>query len=438
MQKVIMTQVCNLIPSQFMNYNKDNKLVKIHEVKNEENDTLFTHIKYVKTLLDLGEEPEEYYKHYRCVILNTEGKVVGFGIPKSSDYENFKNSNDVQDCILEEFVEGTAIQLFYDKTQKKMFDKKLNTLIPESEQENNIGWTISTRGSIGAKNSFYKTENVFDTKNFASMFVECAQEVELDLSKLNKNICYNFVIKHKENRIVNVIKNNELYFISGYNIQYDEKTKHYTINEMDDDETLNIKQFEKIKYPVKFDSIDQACDWEDFEAMFGFKRESIFNINLSTETVIMGFVIKNVKTNEHTKLKNCTFDTIRELRGNQPKLEYHYLELRKNKKVKEFLHLFPEYNSAFSSYNTKVVDYTKNLYKNYVDAYITHDKDKEDISYENKLHLDAIHYIYRTELRGNNKYVQLNDVIQYVNNLPPQKLMYSLNYKKRKLTKDLN
>ena len=100
--------------------------------------------------------------------------------------------------------------------------------------------------------------------------------------------------------------------------------------------------------------------------------------------------------------------------------------------------MFPEYNSAFSSYNTKVVEYTKNLYKNYVDAYITHDKEKEDISYENKLHLDAIHYIYRTELRGNNKYVQLNDVIQYVNNLPPQKLMYSLNYKKRKLTKDLN
>ena len=31
MQKVIMTQVCNLIPSQFMNYNKDNKLVKINE-----------------------------------------------------------------------------------------------------------------------------------------------------------------------------------------------------------------------------------------------------------------------------------------------------------------------------------------------------------------------------------------------------------------------
>ena len=114
-----MTQVCNLTPSQFMNYNKDNKLVKIHEVKNEENNTLFTHIKYVKTLLDLGEEPEEYYKHYRCVILNANGKVVGFGIPKSSDYENFKELNDVQDCILEEFVEGTAIQLFYDKTQKK-------------------------------------------------------------------------------------------------------------------------------------------------------------------------------------------------------------------------------------------------------------------------------------------------------------------------------
>ena len=428
-----MTQVCNLSPSNFVNYNKENNLVKIHKIKNEQ-DVVYTQIKYVKTLLDEGKEPEEYYKNYRCVILNSVNKMVGFGIPKSCDFEDFKEKNTVQECILEEFVEGTGIQLFYDKTQKKMFDEKLKKLIPENEYDNNIGWVISTRGSIGAKNSFYKTENVYDTKSFANMFIECAENVDLDLSKLNKNICYNFVIKHTENRIVNIVKNNELYLISCYKITYEESLDNYVIHEIDrHDETVNINHSKKIKFPVEFESFDQVCDWNDFDEIFTFKEESIFSINLSNENVFMGYVIKNKETNEHTKIKNPMFNKIRDLRGNQPKLEFHYLELRKNKKIKEFIHLFPEYTDAFNNYNEKVVEYTKSLFNNYIEAYITHKKDKNDISYENKLHLDAIHYIYRTKLRSNNQYIQLHNVIDYVNNLPPQKLMYSLNYKKRKI-----
>lgn len=428
-----MTQVCNISPSNFVNYNKDNDLVKIYKIKNND-DVLYTQIKYVKTLLDEGEEPEDYYKNYRCVILNSNDNMVGFGIPKTSDFEDFKTKNCVQECMLEEFVEGTGIQLFYDKTQKKMFDEKLKKIMPENEYENNIGWVISTRGSIGAKNSFYKTENVYDTKSFASMFIECAENAELDLSKLNKNNCYNFVIKHTENRIVNNVKKNELYLISCYKITYQESLDTYVIDEINRlDETINMSHTNKIKYPVVFDSFDQVCDWNDFDKTFTFKEESIFNINLSNENVFMGYVIKNKQTNQHTKVKNPMFDKIRHLRGNQPKLEYHYLELRKNKKIKEFIHLFPEFTKAFNSYNEKVVEYTRSLYNNYIEAYITHKKDKNEISHENKLHLDAIHYIYRTQLRGNKQSIQLINVIEYVNNLPPQKLMYSLNYKKRKV-----
>ena len=396
-----MTQVCNISPSNFVNYNKDNDLVKIYKIKNND-DVIYTQIKYVKTLLDEGEESEDYYKNYRCVILNSNDNMVGFGIPKTCDFEDFKTKNCVQECMLEEFVEGTGIQLFYDKTQKKMFDEKLKKIMPDNEYENNIGWVISTRGSIGAKNSFYKTENVYDTKSFASMFIECAENAELDLSKLNKNICYNFVIKHTENRIVNNVKNNELYLISCYNITYQESLDTYVIDEINRlDETINMSHTNKIKYPVVFDSFDQVCDWNDFDETFTFKEESIFNINLSNENVFMGYVIKNKETNEHTKVKNPMFDKIRHLRGNQPKLEYHYLELRKNKKIKEFIHLFPEFTKAFNSYNEKVVEYTRSLYNNYIEAYITHKKDKNNISHENKLHLDSIHYIYRTKLRFN-------------------------------------
>ena len=42
------------------------------------------------------------------------------------------------------------------------------------------------------------------------------------------------------------------------------------------------------------------------------------------------------------------------------------------------------------------------------------------------------HKIYCFDLRPEKKYVDKQTVIQYVNNLPPQRLMYSINYPTRK------
>ena len=73
---------------------------------------------------------------------------------------------------IEEFVDGTMINCF----------------------NHNDSWHISTRSFIGANCKWYSH------KKFNEMFEEA--KGDMDFSKLNPNICYTFVLKHPENRIV--------------------------------------------------------------------------------------------------------------------------------------------------------------------------------------------------------------------------------------------
>ena len=49
-----------------------------------------------------------------------------------------------------------------------------------------------------------------------------------------------------------------------------------------------------------------------------------------------------------------------------------------------------------------------------------------------------LHELYLYELKLENKYINKFEVINYVNNLPPPRLMYSVNYNMRKYTQDTN
>ena len=147
----------------------------------------------------------------------------------------------------------------------------------------------------------------------------------------------------------------------------------------------------------------------------------------------MGYVIKNTKTGKHTKIRNPAYFYMRELRGNQPKLEHHYLALRKDKRIQEFLHVFPEYQESFNTFYNKIAHFTNELNKNYIELNITKKRVFAEVDYELRNHVNAIHYKYRKEMRDKGLTVQKDDVVQYVNNLHPSQLMFALNFKRRKI-----
>jgi len=425
------TVIC---PQSFIRYNAGDDIMKFHNVLDSNKNKIYTHIRYKKEDLEKSDENGDYFTDYKCVITNKKDEVVSYAIPRSIESEIFINENDATDCIVEEFVEGTMVSVFYDNCLGKLYVPELSELI-SSDIDDNVGWNISTRGSIGAKNSFYKAYDGSSAKSFAKLFIDCAKQSNLDLSKLNKSLCYNFVIKHTENKVVNTIRVNSLYIIGVYDIVCNDNNT-YTVNKVPHTCETTQLTHAKINTPTLFDC-EGIFDWTDLLERYNFNGQSVSSINVFTynmqnDNILMGYVIKNKKTGKHTKVRNPVYDYMRNLRGNQPKLEHHYLSLRQDKKIQEFLHIFPEYKDAFDSFLTKIRDFTQELNKHYIGLNVTKKTEFKEIGYEYRTHINAIHYKYRTELRDKGQSVQTDDVIEYVNTLHPSQLMFALNFKKRK------
>jgi hypothetical protein len=388
-----------------------NNLLKLNKVScRSSNNQEYTVIRYDKNLL--RSDLHNSYGLIRSVILNKDNQVVSFSPPKSicpdkfiklyTDNSTISNLNDV---IAEEFVEGTMINVFWDK---------------------NIGlsggWEISTRNTVGATSKFYKSLN---SKTFREMFLESAKANNLILDNLNHNYCYSFVMQHPENRIVVPFKESKLFLIAIYYID-NRDISNICVYSMDIEKIKETNWYDAAIYFPKKYSFTKYADLIDKYA------------SMNTSYDILGVVIHNTKTGERTKIRNPVYEQVRSLRGNQPKLQYQYLCLRKEGKVREFLNFYPEFKKEFSSFRDQVHLFTETLYGNYASCYIKKQKPLIQFTDQFRTHMYNIHQIFMTELRENKKFVTNTLVIKYVNELHPSLLMYCLNYNMRKRNIDYN
>ena len=76
------------------------------------------------------------------------------------------------------------------------------------------------------------------------------------------------------------------------------------------------------------------------------------------------------------------------------------------------------------------------LHQNYFDCFINKKAPIKDFPHQFKLHMWNLHSLYISKLRLEGKFMSLQEVIKYVNEIPPAKLMYSVNYVYRKIKKD--
>jgi hypothetical protein len=158
--------------------------------------------------------------------------------------------------------------------------------------------------------------------------------------------------------------------------------------------------------------------------------------SMNTSYDIVGVVIHNKLTGERTKIRNPVYEQVRNLRGNQPKLQYQYLCLRKEGKVKDFLKYYPENKKEFSTFRDQVHLFTNTLFANYVACYIRKERPLLEFSEQYRTHMFTVHQHYMNELREKKLYVTNSVVQKYVNELHPSLLMYCLNFQMRKRNVD--
>jgi hypothetical protein len=153
---------------------------------------------------------------------------------------------------------------------------------------------------------------------------------------------------------------------------------------------------------------------------------------MNTPYNIVGFVLHNRVTGERTKIRNPVYEQVRNLRGNQPKLQYQYLCLRKEGKVSDFLKFYPENKKCLSEFRDQIHLFTNTLFDNYKSCYIRKEKPLKEFSEQYRTHMYNIHQIYLNDLREKKQFITSTIVQKYVNEMQPSLLMYCLNFQMRK------
>jgi hypothetical protein len=250
----------------------------------------------------------------RSVIIDDITKeVVCFSPPKSTRL--YKIDEFGVESQVEEFVEGTMINLFWSKRHQN--------------------WEIATKNNVGANCSF------FSKKTFREMFFEAVEVLKIDLENdFYINHCYSFVLQHPENRIVTDFKEIKLYLIDIFEIIDPTTVKAYS-------HPLHTA-FGKVALPHILNRVDIRSH---------FRR---------SDHTCMGVIIRE-EDGKVFKIRNHKYEKIRALRGNHPNLLYCYYELRKTKRLKKFLVYFPEHSQQFNlflAHHNGLISYLYNLYCN--------------------------------------------------------------------------
>lgn len=381
----------------------ETNILKLNNIEcRTSNNQKYSVISYLKDFLCLDMIPT--YGLFRSVILNSAKEVVGFAPPKSIPSDRFiqmypdKNDN----LIAQEFVEGTMINVFWDSTIGLAG-----------------GWEISTRNTVGATSCFFKGSH---QKTFRDMFLEAAKESNLVLDRLNKVFCYSFVLQHPDNRIVVPFNKPALYLVSIYHIKNVEGNTFVHTIPMDD-----VKNFDWSGAKINFPKIYEWNTYSDLIEKYA---------SMNTPYDVLGVIVYNSLTGERMKIRNPVYEQVRQLRGNQPKLQYQYLCLRKEGRVSDFLKFYPENKKDFSAFRDQLHLFTNTIFSNYVSCYIKKEKPLMEFSEQYRTHMFNIHKIYTDELREKKLFVNNTVVIKYVNNLHPSLLMYCLNFQMRKRNVD--
>ena len=352
----------------------------------------------------LSDELKDSLGLCRSLIFKDNGTIVCFAPPKSLDVCHVKienageNTKEQVTYYAETFVEGTMINVFY-----------------EGETDT---WEIATKSNIGGDTCFFMEDGYKKENTFKYMFEEACKISGLKLENLNKNYMYSFVLQHPRNRIVKLIKRITLYLVEVYEIV--------------STSVIIVPIQERIHELGIADTSVKLVERKKIESEEQLEQCKKLLASMNTRYDIVGLVVKN-NVGHRYKFRNPNYETVKKLRGNNPKLQYQYLVLRQHGKVRDYLQYYKEHKSQFNDFRNIMHQYTNELFVNYISCYIKKQKELKDFPEKYRTHMYVLHHeLYLKDLLPEKKYVTKEIVINYFNSIHPSKQMFVLNYDVRK------
>jgi hypothetical protein len=366
---------------------------------------------------------DETLSLFRSIITNDDNhKILCFAPPSLLEMNNFIEkypsslSIPNNDILINELIEGTMINLFYD--------------------ERISSWEISTRSILKANNWYYKMDyndksSPSQQKTFRQMFMEhfsINEDMNTIFKSLPKNCCYSFVLQHPDNHIVLNIQTTKVYLVAIYCIN-NNNIKFISPLEYEYWGCFDEFKNNKICFPIQF--TDQKYSFTNLLKQCSLPSYDTGVINNDTRLGInphipltMGFVLTNLNTGERTMVINKTYEELKVLRGNHVNLEYYYYTLRQNmNQLNKFLYYFPRYNDLFSGFKSKIFHFVKTVQNYYYEFYIK--KNKNQIPKKYFIHVSKLHHELHIPLK---KIITLNVVKEYFDGFTPKQMYMYIHY----------
>lgn len=361
---------------------------------------------------------DENLGKYRSIILSEpEGRILCYSPPKSITYELFKERNtDINspEIIINEVIEGTMISLFWDD--------RINQ------------WELATKGAVGANYWFYRTkyaniDKSLEQKTFRRMFLDAFRASDTqdlnDIALIHElprgipedRICYNFILQHPDNPIVLTIDNPVLYLVSVYGI----KSANDRIDYVSPDIYYGWNVWDSFVDLIRFPR-------EDFDRTGDLSKAYCSPLLNSS---LVGLMLTNTKTGDRTCIENEAYKVKKDLRGNNPNLQYQYLCLKRIEKVEDFLLHFPQYKKIFFRFHRQYEDFITQLHQAYMSYYIK--KEGKPISKRffpmiHKLHHEVYLPSISNSVNGEKLIMKRCVIKDIVIAMPPIEVIYYLNY----------
>lgn len=215
-------------------------------------------------------------------------------------------------------------------------------------EEGKEKWYISTHRKLDAYKSRWASKYTYGEIFEYVLKILYKIDIQTFFNSLDKNKQYIFLLLNNEdNRVVSCLDDNIYHIgtISNYIVNYSE------------DLVLNGIIVPKPKQH-QFDTYEQIFEY-------------INDIDIKK---LQGLVFLNKDGNsKNYKILNSKYKKLFDLRGNQPILNFRYVQIRMNKQFVDLMYeLYPDNESEFDECENIIYKIACNIYKSYVDRFINH------------------------------------------------------------------
>uniref|UniRef100_A0A6C0DPQ7 Uncharacterized protein n=1 Tax=viral metagenome TaxID=1070528 RepID=A0A6C0DPQ7_9ZZZZ len=358
----------------------------------------------------------DYYPYRSIIMSSPENRVLAFSPIKSITFQQFCKVNPYfnNDIIVNEWIEGTMINLF--------FDERIQS------------WEISTKSSVGGDYVYkpYNTSTILSSaptkfKTYYKMFLEALlEDVEKPLndiavfSNFSKKYSYSFVLQHPDNHILLNIAKPRLYLVNVFEMEHNTNRVAYISPIVYE----NWGMFSDIQGVILFPKRYKFNTYDEIVEKMGVLRSKIDSA---------GIVLTNSLSGERTTIRNKSYDKLYSLLKVYPVNQYQYLCLKKVNKVEEFLSKYPSYRIVFDRFEQEYNHFITNVHNSYYMFFVKKNIRKEDLTTKYIYHIYKLHHeIYLPSLSSVDKRKITKPVIrEYFQNFEPHQILYYLNYERR-------